>query len=295
MGFCFFVTCHAWPDNLKPAFKKNVKRNYLSTHVLFSTKAPLHFNIVFFSNHSKKYFHWLGAHLLALAHIQIFRKLLLAALIRSQYFICDTSHKCRAAAKFQFTSTCQDHFQQQQHIRWGKVKPLNFWLMITYIALFSTLLSRFTVLACDSTWVTSSLFLALFEDPPKRWHGRCHMKLLLSLRKFHVPREMRVSTKSRPWRRKFSHCSCRDSNQWPFSHKSGALTTELSLIQFHSTDSILPIHKHCKSVTSLPVIQVLVHKGLWYCKNCQHLWQCILLFISSSNLFYWHSMLCGVF
>ena len=95
---------------------------------------------------------------------------------------------------------------------------------------------------------------------------------------------------SRPWRRKFSRCSCRDSNQWPFSHKSGALTTELSPIQFHSTDSILPIHKHCKSVTSLPVIQVLVHKGLCYCKNCQHLWQCILLFISSSNLFYWQSM-----
>ena len=29
-----------------------------------------------------------------------------------------------------------------------------FWLMIAYVALFSTLLSRLTVLACDSTWVT---------------------------------------------------------------------------------------------------------------------------------------------
>ena len=40
--------------------------------------------------------------------------------------------------------------------------------------------------------------------------------------------EIRVSTESRPWRRKFSHCSCRDSNPRPFSHESGALTTELS-------------------------------------------------------------------
>ena len=38
----------------------------------------------------------------------------------------------------------------------------------------------------------------------------------------------RVSTESRPWRRKFSHRSCRDSNPRPFSHESGALTTELS-------------------------------------------------------------------
>ena len=30
------------------------------------------------------------------------------------------------------------------------------------------------------------------------------------------------------WRRKFSHHSCRDSNLWPFNHKSGTLTTELS-------------------------------------------------------------------
>ena len=36
------------------------------------------------------------------------------------------------------------------------------------------------------------------------------------------------STESRPWRRKLSHRSCRDSNPRPFNHKSGALTTELS-------------------------------------------------------------------
>ena len=36
------------------------------------------------------------------------------------------------------------------------------------------------------------------------------------------------STESRPWRRKFSHRSSRDSNPRPFNHESGALTTELS-------------------------------------------------------------------
>ena len=36
-----------------------------------------------------------------------------------------------------------------------------------------------------------------------------------------------VSIESWPWRIKFSRRSCRDSNTWPFDHKSGALTTEL--------------------------------------------------------------------
>ena len=40
--------------------------------------------------------------------------------------------------------------------------------------------------------------------------------------------EIRVSTESRPRRRKFSRRSCRDINPGPFSHESGALTTELS-------------------------------------------------------------------
>ena len=40
--------------------------------------------------------------------------------------------------------------------------------------------------------------------------------------------EIRVSTENRPWRRKFSCHSCRDSNPWPFNHESGILTTELS-------------------------------------------------------------------
>ena len=40
--------------------------------------------------------------------------------------------------------------------------------------------------------------------------------------------EIRVSTESRPWRRKFSRRSYRDLNPGLFSHESGALTTELS-------------------------------------------------------------------
>jgi len=40
--------------------------------------------------------------------------------------------------------------------------------------------------------------------------------------------EIRVSTESRPWRRKFSRRSSRDLNPRPFNHESGALTTELS-------------------------------------------------------------------
>ena len=40
--------------------------------------------------------------------------------------------------------------------------------------------------------------------------------------------EIRVSTESRPWRRKFSRRSSSDSNPRPFNHESGALTTELS-------------------------------------------------------------------
>ena len=39
--------------------------------------------------------------------------------------------------------------------------------------------------------------------------------------------EIRISTESRPWRRKFTRRSSRDSNPRPFNHESGALTTEL--------------------------------------------------------------------
>ena len=40
------------------------------------------------------------------------------------------------------------------------------WLMITYIGLFSALLSRLSALACGSTWVTT-FNSAFFEYPPK--------------------------------------------------------------------------------------------------------------------------------
>ena len=41
------------------------------------------------------------------------------------------------------------------------------WLMITYIALFSTLLSRLNALACGCTWVTSFYSAFFFKYPPK--------------------------------------------------------------------------------------------------------------------------------
>ena len=44
--------------------------------------------------------------------------------------------------------------------------------------------------------------------------------------------EIRVSTESWPWRRKFSCRSCRASNQRPFNHKSSTLTTELLPLQW---------------------------------------------------------------
>ena len=43
--------------------------------------------------------------------------------------------------------------------------------------------------------------------------------------------KIRVRTESWPQRRKLSCHSCRDSNQGTFDHESGALTTELSLLQ----------------------------------------------------------------
>ena len=42
--------------------------------------------------------------------------------------------------------------------------------------------------------------------------------------------KIRVSTECWPWRIPFSHHSHRDLNLWPFTHKSGTLTTELSLL-----------------------------------------------------------------
>ena len=68
-----------------------------------------------------------------------------------------------------------------------------FWLMTTYIALFSALLSRLTALACGSTWVTSfiALFFFFFLTSTEVvylqcWHGWCHMKLQPSRHKSFV-------------------------------------------------------------------------------------------------------------
>jgi len=52
--------------------------------------------------------------------------------------------------------------------------------------------------------------------------------LYVLLRQHGTDTEIRVSTESRPWRRKVSRRSCRDSNPRPFNHESGALAAELS-------------------------------------------------------------------
>ena len=64
--------------------------------------------------------------------------------------------------------------------------------------------------------------------------------------------EIRVSTESRPWRRKFSRRSSRDSNPRPFNHESGALTTELSPPPYMARGRKLPfIAVRERSVSSL--------------------------------------------
>ena len=61
--------------------------------------------------------------------------------------------------------------------------------------------------------------------------------------------EIRVSTESRPWRRKFYRRSSRDSNPRPFNHESGALTTELSPPPMHPSPTAY--------LYSLPLSQLL--------------------------------------
>ena len=66
------------------------------------------------------------------------------------------------------------------------------WLMVAYIALLSALLSRVSVLAGHSTWVTSFFIACFFRWIStevvylQHWHGWCHMKLQPSWRKFCV-------------------------------------------------------------------------------------------------------------
>ena len=84
----------------------------------------------------------------------------------------------------------------KKYNHWSKLPGLfkinKNWLIIAYIALFSTLLSRLIVLACGSTWVTSFIvrfcFVFVFWISTEVvylqcWHGWCHMKLQLSWRK----------------------------------------------------------------------------------------------------------------
>ena len=82
--------------------------------------------------------------------------------------------------------------------------------------------------------------------------------------------EIRVSTESQPWSRKFSHRSCRDSNPRPFSH------------EWQSNHWAIPApHKHCSMKHSwfhghpsnqhgflcshLPVSSMITHRNA-------HLW-----------------------
>ena len=65
--------------------------------------------------------------------------------------------------------------------------------------------------------------------------------------------EIRVSTESRPWRRKFSRRSSRDSNPRPSNHESGALTTELS-------PPVVQLYKLTECTVQLKLLLV-IHKG----------------------------------
>ena len=63
--------------------------------------------------------------------------------------------------------------------------------------------------------------------------------------------EIRVSTESWPWRRKFSRPSSRDSNPRPFDHKFSTLTTELSpLLSLPPTPTPPPTTLHIKIPTT---------------------------------------------
>ena len=117
--------------------------------------------------------------------------------------------------------------------------------MIAYIALFSAFLSRLIALACGSTRVTSFIarffFFFLNKYPPK-WctYSAGSFTCYCGNTGGGTDTEIRVSTESRPWRREFSRRACRDSNTRPFSHESGALTTELSPPQEGPPAAFLP-------------------------------------------------------
>ena len=102
--------------------------------------------------------------------------------------------------KLYFNTTMPD---PMQHVTLHHTAPwLIDWLMITYLALFSALLSRLTALACGSTGVTSFSVRVFWISTEvvylQRWHGWCYMKLQPSWRKFcvhHKPCTMSLHAK----------------------------------------------------------------------------------------------------
>ena len=95
------------------------------------------------------------------------------------------------------------HHTTMHHVTWGKA---------TYIWCMHVQQQPAT---CTSGRMTG-IFYVLLRYVIRGWNGGG------------TDTEIRVSTETRPWRRKFSRRSCRDSNPQPFNHESGALTTELS-------------------------------------------------------------------
>ena len=92
--------------------------------------------------------------------------------------------------------------------------------------------------------------------------------------------EIRVSTESWPWRRKFSCHSSRDLNPPPFDHESGALTTELSPPQCVSVCVCVCMTVTvcvCVCVTVCVCVCVTVCVCVWLCvcvcvHPCAHTW-----------------------
>ena len=85
--------------------------------------------------------------------------------------------------------------------------------------------------------------------------------------------DIRVSTESQPWRRKFSRRSCRDLNPGTFSHKSSALTTELSPSPMQRKGLTMK-DQHSQSLQMLVCCEIL--------SECT--WPCQCLYVVKSSL-----------
>ena len=82
------------------------------------------------------------------------------------------------------------------------------------------------VTSCKATYVTVCACLAV-TCHLHFWQNDRDLLRATAVTQGWMDTEIRVSTESRPWRRKFSRRSYRDLNPGPFSLESGALTTEL--------------------------------------------------------------------